>query len=150
LARNDDYSPGDGRRPYSDEGGSEGHHARSHDTRREEATRARAEDTGGEDFEADLHADRAASHDDESILAADDKEVRAAHPELSADELKRLSILTVGTRLDQGSTYVDLDALEAGPFTAMGSQEAGPDVRLVAKRDTDHELWDRLVGHPRT
>ena len=70
-------------------------------------------------------------------------------PDLDADDLKRLAILTVGTSLDQGSTYVDLNDLEAGPFKAVGSQEAGADNRYVAKRDTDYEMWDRVVGQGR-
>ena len=32
----------------------------------------------------------------------------------------------------------------------MGDQSAGEDNRYVAKRDTDHEMWDRLVGQGRT
>ena len=55
----------------------------------------------------------------------------------------------MGTRLDQGSTYVDLNDLARGPFKAMGDQEAGADNRYVAKRDTDYEMWDRVVGQGR-
>ncbi len=32
----------------------------------------------------------------------------------------------------------------------MGDREAGVDNRYVAKRDTDYEMWDRLVGQGRT
>ena len=45
--------------------------------------------------------------------------------------------------------YVDLNALAEGPFKAIGGQEAGPDNNYIAKRDTDFELWNRLVGQGR-
>ncbi len=144
-----DQSPGDGRKPFSDEGGPEGHHAQSHDVRREEVTRAKGAEPE-EDFTADLApADTGGGHVDESIPATDDKGLQARLPELDSDELKRLATLAVGARLDQGGTYVDLNDLGRGPFKAIGSQEAGPDNRYVAKRDIDHELWDRLVGRDR-
>lgn len=149
MPRTDDHSPGDGRQPYSDEGGPGAHHAQTHDVQREEATRPKAKEDN-DDFAADLVAEQSTGgHVDESILASDDKELRSELPDLDANDLKRLSILTVGSRLDQGSIYVDLNALEHGPFKAVGDQEAGDDNRYVAKRDTDHEMWDRVVGQGR-
>jgi hypothetical protein len=56
---------------------------------------------------------------------------------------------TTRARLHQGGTYVDLNDGRRQPFTALGGQEAGPEHRYVAKRDTDHELWNRLVGQGR-
>ena len=79
---------------------------------------------------------------------ADDKQLRSLDA-VGADELAELSVLTTGTRLEQGGTYVDLDDLDAGPFKAIGGHEAAPENRYVAKRDTDHELWNRLVGQGR-
>ncbi len=151
MPRTDDHSAGDARQPYSDEGGPGAHHAQTHDVRREEASRPKGKEDH-DDFAADLVAAQQATggHVDESILASDDKELRTEMPDLNADDLKRLSILTVGTRLDQGSTYVDLNALESGPFKALGDQSAGEDNRYVAKRDTDHEMWDRVVGQGRS
>lgn len=149
MPRTDDRSSGDARRPYSDEGGPDAHHAQTHDVRREEASRPKAKEAH-DDFAADLDAEQSTGgHVDESILASDDKGLHTEMPDLDADDLKRLSILTVGTRLDQGSTYVDLNALEDGPFKALGDQTAGEDNRFVAKRDTDHEMWDRVVGQGR-
>ena len=147
MARNDDRSTGDGRKPYADQGGPAGRHGQTHDVRREEATRSRKH-TEGDDFAADLSAEQSSGgHGDESVLAADDKGTRAVVHDLDGADLKALSVLTVGTRLDQGSTYVDLNDPGRTPFTAMGDQEADDDNRYVAKRDTDYELWDRLVGH---
>ncbi len=150
MPRADDHSTGDARQPYSDQGGTEARHAQTHDVRREEVSRPKAKEDG-DDFAADLAAEQpGGGHIDESISASDDKELRSELPDLDGDDLKRLSILTVGTRLDQGSTYVDLNALDQGPFKAMGDHEAGDDNRYVAKRDTDYEMWDRLVGQGRT
>jgi hypothetical protein len=150
MPRTDDHSPGDARQPYSDEGGPGAHHAQTHDVEREEATRPKAQEEQ-DDFAADLGTEPSAGgHVDESTLASDDKALRAGLPDLDADDLKRLSVLATGTRLDQGSTYVDLNALGRGPFKAMGDQSAGEGNRYVAKRDTDHEMWDRLVGQGRT
>ena len=67
-------------------------------------------------------------------------------PDLDAAELERLSVLLPGTRLEQGSVYLDLNEPERGPFRALAGQEAGAEQRLVSKRDTDHELWGRLAG----
>jgi hypothetical protein len=150
MPRTDDQSPGDARQPYSDKGGPEGRHAQTHDVRREEATRSKAQPRQDE-FGGDLVTEPSAGgHVDESILASDDKELRSQMPDFDGDDLKRLSILTVGTPLDQGSTYVDLNDAGRAPFKAMGDQVAGTDNRYVAKRDTDYEMWDRLVGQGRT
>lgn len=145
-----DQSPGDARNPFSDQGGPAGRHAETHDVEREEATRPKAAEPE-EDFSADLAPASTAGggHVDESLPAAGIKEVAAELNMLSSDELARLSVLAVGAQLDQGGTYVDLNDLASGPFKALGSQEAGPDNSYVSKRDTDYELWNRLVGQGR-
>lgn len=141
-----DQSPGDARKPFSDQGGAAGRHADTHDIEREEATRPKAAEPE-EDFSADLApAARGGGHVDESLPAATSKALGDALGMLSSDELARLSVLTLGAQLNQGGTYVDLNDLPSGPFKAIGSQEAGPDNSYVSKRDTDHELWNRLVG----
>ena len=144
-----DSSPGDGRKPFSTEGGPEGRHAKTHDVRREEATRPKGPEPE-EDFPEVELADRDApgGHAAESTPAAADKKLHVALP-LDAHELARLSVLREGTQLDQGGTYVDLDDLERGPFTAIGGHEATTGSRIVAKRDTDYELWNQLVGQGR-
>jgi hypothetical protein len=147
-----DQSPGDARKPFSDKGGPEGRHAETHDVKREEASRPKGSEPE-EDFSADLASDASATavggHVEESTPAADDKELAAELEGLDGEELTRLSVLAAGVRLDQGGTYVNLNDLGKGPFKAMGSQEASPDDRFVAKRDTDYELWNRLVGQGR-
>lgn len=151
MPRTDDHSTGDGRQPYSEQGGTQGRHAQTHDVRREHATRSKPQDQGPDEFADDLVSDRShAEHDADSIPASDDKQLRSEMPDLDADDLKRLSIVTAGTQLDQGSVYVDLNDLGRGPFKAMGDHEANENTRYVAKRDTDYEMWGRLVGQGRS
>ena len=83
---------------------------------------------------------------EESAPATDDKVLHNRFPELTNEELARLQVLEPGTRLEQGGTYVDLNRLVDGPFKALGGHEASQRDRYVAKRDTDYELWNRLVG----
>ena len=85
-------------------------------------------------------------HVAESVPATADKALRTRLTELTGDELSRLEVLEPDTRLEQGGTYVDLNRPSDGPFKAIGGHEATEDYRYVAKRDTDYELWNRLVG----
>ncbi|MFN2483405.1 MAG: hypothetical protein ABR509_00510 [Candidatus Limnocylindria bacterium] len=148
--KQDDRSRGDARRPYSDIGGPEGRHAQTHDVRRERATNPRGRDTEPDPFAEDLapldRPDAVGGHADESVSAADDKRLVSQLDGLDAEQLARLTILEERARLEQGGTYFDLNAPERGPFRALGGQEAGRANRYVAKRDTDYELWNRLVG----
>jgi hypothetical protein len=145
----DDHSPGDGRQPYSDRGGAAARHAETHDVRREELTNPKGPVPVDESFAAQLAPDTSTAepggHADESRAAADDKTVRDRLPQLDNAELATLAVLAPGTALDQGSTYLDLNDLGRGPYKAIGGQEVGARDRVVAKRDTDYELWNRLT-----
>ena len=147
--RTDDRSPGDAREPYSDIGGPAGRHAQTHDVRREELTNPQGPPPPDE-FADDLapvdRPDETGGHVDESTPAADDRQLTGKLDALSADEIARLAVLEPGTRLDQGATYLDLNDIGRGPFKALGGHEARAHNRYVAKRDTDYELWNRLVG----
>ena len=146
----DDHSPGDRRHPYSDRGGPEARHAETHDVRREAATNPKGPEPVDESFAEQIAPDtstaEAGGHIDESLPAAADKHLHEQLPELNKAELASLSVLETGAALDQGGTYVDLNDLAAGPFKAIGGQAAETANRYVAKRDTDYELWNRLVG----
>ena len=146
----DDHSPGDARQPYSDRGGPEGRHAETHDVRREALTNPKGPPPVDPSFDEQLAPDTSTAapggHAEESVAAVDDKRLHEHLPQLSSAELGRLAILEPGTSLEQGGTYVDLNDLGRGPFKAIGGQEAGREHRYVAKRDTDYELWNRLVG----
>ena len=150
LPMSDDHSPGDGRQPYSDRGGPAAKHAETHDVRREELTNPKGPEPVDESFAAQLAPDTSTAepggHADESLSAADDKDLHRALNHLDAGELAQLAVLETGTALEQGGTYADLNDLGRGPFKAMGGHEAGPHNRYVAKRDTDYELWNKLVG----
>ncbi len=149
----DDRSPGDGRQRYSDIGGVEARHAQTHDVRREQLTNPTGPDRSDEEFADDLvpatPANELHSHVDESSPASEDKALHGQLPELTNDLLARLSIVNTGTRLEQGGTYLDLNDRVRGPFKALGSQEAESGNRYVAKKDTDYELWNELVGEDR-
>lgn len=84
--------------------------------------------------------------------ASGDPQTRRQFPDLTRDEIDRIPVLEPGNRLEQGSVYLDLDDVESGPFVAVGSESVSDGDRLVAKRDADYEIWNRLVGdrQPRT
>jgi hypothetical protein len=147
-----DHSGGDPRNPYRNVGGPEGRHAKTHDVRREEVTNPKGPERPDESFALDLaerdpagHLGPMHGHEDESTPAAADKVLHERLPELRDEELTRLSVLEPGTRLEQGGTYVDLEDPQRRPFTAHGGEEATQRNRFVAKRNTDYELWNRLV-----
>ena len=74
---------------------------------------------------------------------------KLAHDRLGSftdDELKQITVVPEGSRLEQGATYLDLLDPTGAEFTARGDQEAGPDHLYVAKNEVDHELWNRLRG----
>ena len=148
----DDHSPGDARKPYSDRGGPEGRHAETHDVRREELTNPKGpepEDTSFAEQLTPAETGGPGGHGDETVSAVDDKELHRQLNELDSAELGRLSILAEGERLEQGGTYLDLDNRAAGPFKALGGHIVSGKDRIVAKRETDYELWNRLTGDDR-
>lgn len=59
------------------------------------------------------------------------------------DEIRRVLLVPRGTRLKMGGTYLDLRNPAAGELTAHGEEEVH-DEWLVAKRDEDYEIWDKL------
>ncbi len=146
----DDHSPGDRRQPYSDRGGPEARHAETHDVRREELTNPKGPEPEDPTFAEDLApVEIGGGHVTESEPAAADKTVHNLLSAFTGDELAQLAILAPGTRLEQGGTYVNLNDLEGGPFKAIGGHEASENDRIVAKRDTDYLMWNRLVGDDR-
>lgn len=74
------------------------------------------------------------------------KEMHGRLQGLSDADLAALPVVQTGTRLEQGKTYLDLNNLDRGEFTGMGSDAASPTSRLVAKDAVDYELWNRLRG----
>ena len=65
------------------------------------------------------------------------------------EELKQVPVLPVGTRLQQGATYVDLMESPPQEFTARGDLEATPGHAFVPKDRVPYEVWNRLIGEPK-
>jgi hypothetical protein len=61
-------------------------------------------------------------------------------------ELKQIPVLTEGTRLQQGATYVDLSTQPRVEFTATGNMRAEPDRAYAPKDRVPYEVWNRLIG----
>ena len=55
-------------------------------------------------------------------------------------------MLAVGTRLQQGATYVDLMHNPPEEFTARGDDEALPGHAFAPKDRVPYEVWNRLIG----
>jgi hypothetical protein len=103
-----------------------------------------------DEFSADL------GHGQEAVAAADSTAFTRplSHHEGSRVREKlgkaadAVTVLQSGTSLQQGSTYLDLDNLDAGPFVGRAGQKVHEGRLIAAKRDLDHELWNVLVGGP--
>lgn len=149
----DDHSPGDARQRYSDRGGPQGRHAETHDVRREELTNPTGPEPVDESFDEDLAKEtpdsiRQAQLD--SVPGGADKDLVNALPDLNQGDLAQLSVLAPGTPLEQGSVYLDLNDRERGPFKAIGGQEVSGSEKIIAKKTTDYELWNRIAGRDDT
>jgi hypothetical protein len=67
-------------------------------------------------------------------------------PELTDDELSRLSILASGESLRADELYYDLDDRERGPFSGSEDERIDDSRRLIARSSTDAAVWDDIVG----
>ena len=100
-----------------------------------------------DDYQRDLHPDAGAEQSDERIITAYDcKEAHQRWSHFNDGELKQIPVLAQGTRLRQGSTYLDLYANPPQEFRAAGGQTAGQYNLYVPKSETDYQLWNRLIG----
>jgi hypothetical protein len=113
-------------------------------------TRGVHRDRGGDSFDAQMRdetPERIREGVTTNVTAASaDKGLAERLSQLTDDELGRLAIIDPGTPLPQGSVFLDLNDLSAGPFKAIGGQEASKGQRLIGKSETDYELWNRLAG----
>jgi hypothetical protein len=78
--------------------------------------------------------------------AFDVKDAHRTWSELSDADLKQIRLLDVGTRLQQGAVYFDMNDPARGEFEAMGNMTAGRGQYLVAKDEVDDQLWNALIG----
>ncbi|HEU5440179.1 MAG TPA: hypothetical protein VFU88_12895 [Ktedonobacterales bacterium] len=106
-------------------------------------------------YEHDLHPDMPSGQDHFSSAPepgrmgrtlADEKEAYDRFPQFTADELKRIPLMPVGSQLEQGATYIDLAEPVIQAFTAYDEMVAGPEHIYVPKKDTSYLLWNRLLG----
>ena len=113
-------------------------------------TRGVHAEEGGDSFDAQMRdetPERIREGVTENVTAGDaDKDLTERLSQLNDDELGRLAVIDPGTPLPQGSIFLDLNDLNAGPFKAIGGQETGKGQRMIAKSETDYELWNRLAG----
>ncbi|WP_243714054.1 hypothetical protein [Nostoc sp. 106C] len=64
-------------------------------------------------------------------------EVKELHQQLSDytdDELKQITVLPSGSRLEQGAKYIDLNDPERRELTAIGGMEAGPTTGMYRRQ----------------
>lgn len=101
-----------------------------------------------EEWRRDLNPDAETEQEviEEAPTGADIKDLYAALPDFSKDELKQIVILPEGTRLQQGATYTDLRTPGQREFTATGDMEVGPNRWIVPKSAVDYQTWNRLIG----
>ena len=103
------------------------------------------------DFTYDLRPDNLAGEDhgqgialEVGLSAYDVKELHDTLADLTDDELKEISIVPIGGRLEQGAKYIDLQHLEQGEFVATAGMVAEEDHYYVPKKATGYVLWNRL------
>ena len=65
---------------------------------------------------------------------------------LDDDDLKQVPVVPMGTRLQQGATYVDLNEPEPKEFTARADMQARPGNAFAPKDQVPYEIWNRLIG----
>ncbi|HWQ32019.1 MAG TPA: hypothetical protein VNQ79_03980 [Blastocatellia bacterium] len=76
----------------------------------------------------------------------DIKELHRRMHDFGDAELRQIRILPVGSRLQQGATYIDLSDPHPTEFTATGEMTVEPGHFYAAKSDVPYQLWNRLIG----
>ncbi|WP_088892518.1 hypothetical protein [Leptolyngbya ohadii] len=108
-----------------------------------------------DEFEQDLHPNSMAgqnqglqanhSQSGEFPTAYDIKDLHNVLPDFTDEELKQISVVPPGVRLEQGATYVDLLDPDREEFTAMGNMEAIEGSWYCPKNEVHYELWNRIT-----
>jgi hypothetical protein len=84
---------------------------------------------------------------DDLLEGTEIKALRDMLPDWHKDELRRLLVVSPGTRLNQGDIFCDLRFRERGELVAHGEEEVHEEL-LVPKRAVDYEIWNKLLGKP--
>ncbi|MEP0920785.1 hypothetical protein [Leptolyngbya sp. ST-U4] len=112
-------------------------------------------DAKQDEFDQDLHPHTMAgqnqglratgSQSGEFPTAYDIKDLHNVLTSFTDEELKQISVVPHGMRLEQGATYVDLLDPDREEFTAMGHMEAIEGSWYCLKNEVHYELWNRLT-----
>jgi len=81
-----------------------------------------------------------------ACTAFDIKELHNRLTDFNDDELKQITVLPAGARLETDATYLDLTDSNPREVHAIGNEDVGPDDYYVPKADVPYELWNRLSG----
>jgi hypothetical protein len=81
-----------------------------------------------------------------SVTAYDVKELHRSLSRYSDDELKQIPVLTEGSRLQQGATYIDLAEPRPTEFRVNGGVTIGRAQLIVPKDRVPYSLWNKLIG----
>jgi hypothetical protein len=68
---------------------------------------------------------------------------------LDDEELKQVPLVAVGSRLQQGATYVNLAGDSRQEFTATAEIIAASGDAYAPKDRVPYEIWNRLIGEPK-
>jgi hypothetical protein len=86
-------------------------------------------------------------HPEKSARTAYDiKELHNRMRDFADADLAQIRVLPVGTRLEQGASYIDLNDPARGEFTATGEMTAESGNYYVPKTEVHYQLWNRLLG----
>ncbi|HEY9770178.1 MAG TPA: hypothetical protein V6C71_17090 [Coleofasciculaceae cyanobacterium] len=80
------------------------------------------------------------------LTAYDLEELHDRLADFTKDELKKIPVLKVGTRLQQGATYINLNDPLREEFTGMGDMSAENNNLIIPKNKVGYELWNRLIS----
>ena len=113
------------------------------------AERRFGEDDQGRQHPEDLRHDLNPASEDLERSDRNAFDLKPAHRTLSEipdDVLRRIPVVSEGSRLKQGATYVDI-ASAGKEFSANGDMRAGRGSLLVPKAAVDYEAWNLLLDH---
>ena len=125
-------------------------HAYEHTAKMEKEARAEAradEATNAAALKADNHTGQQGMEPvgGELIEGTEIKDVYGLLPDWHKDDLRRLLVVSRGTRLTQGDVFCDLRTPDRGELVAHGEEEIHEEL-LVPKKAVDYEIWNKLLG----
>ena len=100
------------------------------------------------DFLAGINYGLEGPHEEQVVMltAYEIKTLHERLPVCSNEELKQIPIMPVGSRLEQGATYLDLAAPLCSAFTATADMEAGPANLYVPKSEVPYQSGIGSLG----